>query len=109
MKQVKQSDNTGSVGYRNIWGRFTLLELTIIKDMMPECSLCSTQYTMMYDVNTIKGLHQYINAMNKEHRYKPDDWGYYIEYHASQHDKFWTMLTTWLPAKLNNIDSISIQ
>ena len=103
MKQVKQSDNTCSVNYRNIWGRFTLQELTIIKEMMPDVSLCSTQYTMMYDVNSINGLHRYINTMAAQGRYMPDDWGYYIEYHKSQHETIWMMITTWLPAKINTI------
>lgn len=93
MKQVKQSDNTCTVGWRNIWGRFTLQELQLIKKAVPECGLCSTQYTFMVDVNHPDRLERYMTS--KPHL--PNDWGYYIDYPQSLHEKIWNVINIWFP------------
>jgi hypothetical protein len=92
MKQVKQSDNICTVNWRNIWGIFTLDELKTIKNTIPDCRLCSTQYTFMVDINHPDRLERYINNMIKDGKKPPKEWAYYIDYPKQFHDKIWGII-----------------
>jgi len=97
MRDVKQSDNINTVGWRNIWGNFTLAELKTITNALPKYHMSHTSYTFRYDVNGITKLEKFIQHLVDSGRTIPHDWGYYIDYPEEYHDKVWTIINNWLP------------
>lgn len=97
MNQIKQSDNIGTVGWRNIWGVFTLAELEFIIRSIPDARLSHTGYTS-HNINTIENLTRYIKYQYTDQgQIDPKAWHFYIDYPQEEHDRIWSIIQIWLP------------
>lgn len=96
---IKQSDNICTVGWRNIWGNFTVEQITVLYNAFSEhrCSMISTQYTERFDINHPDRLVEYINYRNKNNLWVMPKWGFYFDYPAEYHDKVWSIINNWFP------------
>lgn len=92
----RQSDNICTVGWRNIWGRFTLEQITILFNAIEQCSMSSTQSSGNWDINHPERLAKYIDT-HKGHLYITDKWGFYFDYPEQYHSKVWDIITIWFP------------
>lgn len=93
---VKQSDNICTQGYRNIWGKFSLEELTKIKEMIPEIRLSHTNYSPI-DINHPDRLRKLIQTSYIDKNLKPfKEWAYYIDYPEQYHERLWTIIGLWM-------------
>lgn len=100
---IKQSDNICTVGWRNIWGTFTVEQITILYNAIERCHMSSTQYTERWDINHPERLTKYIDYRTNNKLSVMNIWGFYFDYPAQYHDKVWAIINTWFPLMDNTI------
>jgi len=94
---IKQSDNICTVGWRNIWGNFSVEQITALYNAIENRSMISTQYTERWDINHPERLAKYIDYRTKNKLFVMDVWGFYFEYPEQYHNKVWAIINTWFP------------
>ena len=94
---IKQSDNICTVGWRNIWGDFTVEQISFLFNAFERCHISSTQYTEQWDINHPERLAKYIDYRTKNNLYVMDKWGFYFDYPDQYHSKVWDIINIWFP------------
>lgn len=85
---VKQCDNIGTVGWRNIWGLFTIDQLAILTQTIPTNHISNTFHAKNFNVNSIERLTRYASQCKNPMK----QWAYYFDYPKQYHKQVWDIL-----------------